>query len=54
MQPSSFSDELIDPSFDMHFPLLLPTLGEPWIASETADVSVANEFRMEAERHCRA
>jgi hypothetical protein len=54
MQPSSFSDELMIHSFDMHFPLLLPTFGEPWIASETADVRVADEFRMQAERHCGA
>ena len=53
MQPTSLPDELAtglearsgerrkNARFDMHFPVLLRPLGEPWITTETADVSAA-------------
>ena len=30
--------------FDMHFPVFLRALGDPWMVSETADVSAAGAF----------
>ena len=51
MQSTSLPDELVaglatrsgerrkNTRFDMHFPVLLRPLGEPWITTETADVS---------------
>jgi hypothetical protein len=30
--------------FDMHFPIFLRALGDPWILSETADISAAGSF----------
>lgn len=56
MQSSSLSVELAaplssragerrkKPRFDMHVPVFLRALGEPWITTETADVSAAGAF----------
>ncbi|HVP54625.1 MAG TPA: PilZ domain-containing protein [Candidatus Eisenbacteria bacterium] len=33
-----------NPRFDMHVPVYLRPLGEPWISTETADVSAAGAF----------
>ena len=56
MQSSSVSNELAaalvsraderrkNPRFDMHVPVFLRALGEPWTATETADVSAAGAF----------
>lgn len=33
-----------NPRFDMHFPVLLRGLGDPWTTSETTDVSAAGAF----------
>jgi len=56
MQSSSFPVELAaalssragerrkNPRFDMHVPVFVRALGEPWIATETADVSAAGAF----------
>jgi hypothetical protein len=53
MQPTLLPDELAaglsarsgerrkNARFDMHFPVLLRALGDPWLTAETADVSAA-------------
>ena len=33
-----------NPRFDMHFPVFLRALGDPWTVTETADVSAAGAF----------
>jgi len=33
-----------NPRFDMHFPVFLRKLGDPWTVSETSDVSAAGAF----------
>lgn len=33
-----------NPRFDMHFPVFLRALGDPWTLSQTADVSAAGSF----------
>lgn len=33
-----------NPRFDMHFPVFLRKLGDPWTVSETCDVSAAGAF----------
>ena len=53
MQSTSLPDELLaglsarsgerrkNARFDMHFPVLLRALGDPWVTTQTADVSAA-------------
>ena len=42
--PSRAGERRKNPRFDMHFPVFLRALGNPWTVTETADVSAAGAF----------